>query len=427
MYFLLTAPHPDDDIIGLGDYISTLIQENHEVGVWFMTDGNNKERRVEATKALNVLNVENIYWSTLPFYKSKERIWTGKDVNMCTNMLNMISPFNLAICYDADPHSTHIKCFEILKQSLINTSFKNLKNIYLYRSAWGQTTFYNMANHRLIEKHVTQKALKLRSLKHHTSQMMLDVSDGFGNNLIDRGNLDKEYYYKIHISEINTISPCFPILHRRFVKTNDICMYVYEHFVSKMKEGSRVIFPTGNTPLKLYQYCREKETNCFEIYQMDEYFRSVEYRNYLKKELTKKHQFHFIDAFALDIEAECERHEKDCHAVDLCILGIGQNGHIGFNEPFSSIDSYTRQTDLSKNTQLVNGTSSTKAITIGLKTILSSKEIVLMANKNKKNIIEKLLKCTSFNNEIPASCLGLHRNVHIIYEDAKLISNANYG
>ena len=425
MYFLLTAPHPDDDIIGLGDLISSLIQEKHEVGVWFMTDGNNKERRVEATKALNVLNVENIYWSTLPFYRRKDKKWTGKDVELCTKMLHMLSPFNLGICYDADPHSTHIKCFQVLKQSLITNNFESLEHIYLYHSAWAQTTFYNMEDrHQLIENHVTQKALKLRSLQQHSSQMNLDVSDGFGNNLLERGNLEKESYFKIHISDINTISPCFPILQRRYIETDDICMYAYEHFVSKMKNQSRVIFPTGNTPLQLYKYCRDNGTNSFEIYQMDEYFKSVEYRNYLQKELSNKHQFHFIDSFASDIVAECERHEKECNGMDLCILGIGQNGHIGFNEPFSNIDSVTRKINLSKNTQKVNGTTSTKAITIGLKTILSSKQIVLLANKNKKNIIEKLLKCTSFDNKIPASCLGLHPNVYIIYESPNIISNA---
>ena len=418
MYFLLTAPHPDDDIIGLGDFISTLIQEGCQVGVWYMTDGNDKQRRVEATKALNVLNVENVFWHTLPFYKDKDRMWSLDDVKICTKILRMCSPTNLGICYDADPHATHIKCFEILKQSLINTANKNLESIYLYLSAWGKTTFYNMGNYNLTENHVTQKALKLKSLQCHGSQMVLDVNDGFGNDLIQRGNLDKEYFYKIPASKLNEIFPCFPILGRRFVKTNDICNYVYTHFVSNLKENSRVIFPTGNTPLKLYKYCRENGTKTFQIYQMDEYYKSDEYRKYLKTELSNKHHFHFIDSFAQDIDAECERHEKDCNNVDLCVLGIGQNGHIGFNEPLSPIDSCTRKIDLSKNTQNVNNTSSTMAITIGLKTILSSKKIVLIANKNKKNIIEKLIKCTKFNSELPASCLGLHKNVHIIYQES---------
>ena len=228
----------------------------------------------------------------------------------------------------------------------------------------------------------------------------------------------KEYFYKIPASKLNEIFPCFPTLGRRFVKTNDICNYVYTHFVSNLKENSRVIFPTGNTPLKLYKYCRENGTKTFQIYQMDEYYKSDEYRKYLKTELSNKHHFHFIDSFAQDIDAECERHEKDCNNVDLCVLGIGQNGHIGFNEPLSPIDSCTRKIDLSKNTQNVNNTSSTMAITIGLKTILSSKKIVLIANKNKKNIIEKLIKCTKFNSELPASCLGLHKNVHIIYQES---------
>ena len=64
MYLLVTSPHPDDDIVGMAD-----MMRNHDgrVGVWFLTDGNNLERRVEATKALNLLGVHDIYWECLPF------------------------------------------------------------------------------------------------------------------------------------------------------------------------------------------------------------------------------------------------------------------------------------------------------------------------------------------------------------------------
>ena len=99
--------------------------------------------------------------------------------------------------------------------------------------------------------------------------------------------------------------------------------------------------------------------------------------------------------------------------VDLCLLGIGSNGHIAFNEPGSSFESKTRVVDLTEQTIQDNSRFfpsiddvPTKAITMGLKPIMSSKKIILMSNgKHKKDILHKALY-GEITEDVPASILG---------------------
>lgn len=112
--------------------------------------------------------------------------------------------------------------------------------------------------------------------------------------------------------------------------------------------------------------------------------------------------------------------------IDLQILGIGTNGHIGFNEPGSLVDSVTRIVKLSKNTIKDNArffTSicdvPTQAISMGLATIMKSKKIYLLAfGKNKKAIVKKLLETKLFSADLPASILHKHADVELVVDQA---------
>ena len=109
--------------------------------------------------------------------------------------------------------------------------------------------------------------------------------------------------------------------------------------------------------------------------------------------------------------------------IDLQILGIGRNGHIGFNKPGSSIDSVTRIVSLDKttikdNSRFFNSISQVpfKAITMGIKTILQSKECLLLASgKNKKQAVEKALK-GPVTSKVPASYLQKHNNLFVVVD-----------
>lgn len=124
-------------------------------------------------------------------------------------------------------------------------------------------------------------------------------------------------------------------------------------------------------------------------------------------------------------DAECERYNtliNSLGGIDVQLLGIGKNGHIGFNEPNTSFRKGTHVIELKESTRIANSRffSSLEevpksAITVGIHTIMNAKRIVLIANgKEKKEILDKAFS-GGVTPEIPASILALHPNLTVIY------------
>ena len=146
----------------------------------------------------------------------------------------------------------------------------------------------------------------------------------------------------------------------------------------------------------------------------------------------KKENIHIPNVFAKDLDLasfEYEQKIKECNGLDLVILGIGLNGHIGLNEPGSAEDSLTRVVALSQSTRNSNksvmGTRNVPltAITMGIGTILNAKKCVLLATgETKAEIIQKLVN-GDISSKIPASNLKQHKDFELILdkESAKLI------
>lgn len=129
-----------------------------------------------------------------------------------------------------------------------------------------------------------------------------------------------------------------------------------------------------------------------------------------------------------DIKDHCRRYEqliKDTGGIDLQILGIGNNGHIGFNEPGSGIYSKTRLITLDNSTRLANAYEFANiaevprlAITMGISTILQSKKILLMAwGSAKAPVIKKAVEDDDIE-QVPASLLQNHDDVTFIVDEA---------
>ena len=127
---------------------------------------------------------------------------------------------------------------------------------------------------------------------------------------------------------------------------------------------------------------------------------------------------------AKDADKECADYEKRIEAsagVDIQILGIGQNGHIGFNEPDSALNVKTHKTALTQNTIEANSRFfasiddvPTAALTMGMGTIMKAKKIILLASGiNKKEAIAAL-KGDDITTSVPATLLKLHDDVTII-------------
>jgi glucosamine-6-phosphate deaminase len=131
-----------------------------------------------------------------------------------------------------------------------------------------------------------------------------------------------------------------------------------------------------------------------------------------------------------DINQECLRYEqliKDLVDIDLQLLGIGQNGHIGFNEPGTSFKSRTHVVKLAESTRKANARFfesidevPAHAITMGIASILDSREIVLLASGSAKAEAIRRLVNGEPDEQFPASALKLHPNVTIIADEEAL-------
>ena len=123
-------------------------------------------------------------------------------------------------------------------------------------------------------------------------------------------------------------------------------------------------------------------------------------------------------------EEECRRYDKmieDEGGIDLQLLGIGRNGHIGFNEPDEKLYTDTHLTGLTENTIEANSRFfaskdevPTKALTMGMSSILKAKKIILLASgKSKAAVVAELLG-GMVSTSVPATLLNLHSDVVLI-------------
>lgn len=133
---------------------------------------------------------------------------------------------------------------------------------------------------------------------------------------------------------------------------------------------------------------------------------------------------HVPDGEALDLAGECDRYESmvaRAGGIDLAVLGIGENGHIGFNEPGSPLDSRTRVVDLAPASRRANAhlferlsDVPSRAITMGIGTILEARRLILLANGSAKaDALHRALR-GPVATSLPASALQLHPNVVVI-------------
>ncbi len=129
------------------------------------------------------------------------------------------------------------------------------------------------------------------------------------------------------------------------------------------------------------------------------------------------------DGTAPDPEAEGDRYEEFINSlggVDLQVLGIGRNGHIGFNEPSDHFPRFVHPVQLTQSTIQANSRLfdrvedvPTQAITMGIGTIMKAKRILLVAGEEKKDIIHRALY-DIITPAVPASVLQLHHDVTVI-------------
>jgi glucosamine-6-phosphate deaminase len=137
---------------------------------------------------------------------------------------------------------------------------------------------------------------------------------------------------------------------------------------------------------------------------------------------------HLPEGAASDLDAECEKYERLIHqngGIDLQLLGIGDSGHIGFNEPLSALNSRTRVVALDpatirQNAALFGSADKVprRAITMGVATILGSRQSILLATgKDKSEMIRQTVE-GPLTNMISATALQLHQHCTIVLDKA---------
>ena len=219
----------------------------------------------------------------------------------------------------------------------------------------------------------------------------------------------------------------------------------FELIQEEMEKGAKVLgLATGSTPVKLYEIMRKSAVDFsgMTAINLDEYVGLPaddpnSYHSFMKEQLFNAKPFKksFLPDGMADEAKECAHYEEIIreNPIDVQILGIGTNGHIGFNEPGTAFDSRTQKVALLQATIDANKRFFEReedvprfAYSMGIQTILSAKKIILLAfGKQKAEAVQKALE-GPVTEAMPASVLQRHQNVIVILdEDAASLLNRN--
>ncbi|MFL0250265.1 glucosamine-6-phosphate deaminase [Clostridium neuense] len=220
-----------------------------------------------------------------------------------------------------------------------------------------------------------------------------------------------------------------------------------------LKHNSVLGLATGDTPIGMYKELiklyNEKKIDFSDVrsFNLDEYYgiskeNNQSYYYYMMNNLfnhvnMRKENINILDGKTDNVALECLNYEKrikEVGGIDIQVLGIGVNGHIGFNEPNVNFESETHLVDLDQKTIESNSRFfksieevPKSALSMGIKTIMQSKVIVLLANGEAK--AEAIAKTVNGKicPEVQASILQLHNNVNIIVDKAaaKLLKSSD--
>jgi glucosamine-6-phosphate deaminase len=203
--------------------------------------------------------------------------------------------------------------------------------------------------------------------------------------------------------------------------------------------------PTGRTPLLLYEELVKRaaagrvDFSAVTTFNLDEFFgipasHPGSYRSFMQRYLFDHvnidgSRVHFLDGSAGNpVEEGCRYEQSIEHAggIDLQLLGIGSNGHIGFNEPGAFLEARTHLVTLRPETRRSNAALfggdadavPSQAMSMGMATILGARSIVLIATGERKASCVEQLVSGSITTQLPASFLQLHTDVEIVLDEA---------
>jgi len=238
-------------------------------------------------------------------------------------------------------------------------------------------------------------------------------------------------------------------MHLIIKKTKQEAGIFAAHYIAgkiKSAGGKKFVLglPTGSTPLitydELIKLNKENKVSFENVvtFNMDEYVGLPEnheqsyhffmYRNLFDHINIGKNNIHILNGMAQDLQKECEDYEKEIEnagGIDLFLGGVGEDGHIAFNEPFTSLCSRTHVQPLTKDTIRVNsrffdGDMSKvplKALTVGVQTITDAKEVLILAfGQNKAKALYHAVE-EGVSHKWTLSALQMHNNATIVCDE----------
>ncbi len=216
-----------------------------------------------------------------------------------------------------------------------------------------------------------------------------------------------------------------------------------EVVISEMQKKPDLVMglATGSTPLGLYRKLVKAEKqgkisfSKVTTFNLDEYypikrtdkqsFYYFKFKNLFNKVRIKKSKVNILNGETKNPKKECKLYQNKLrkNKIDIQILGIGANGHIGYNEPSSSFKSRTRLVNLAEKTIKDNSrffakkeNVPKKALTMGIADIMDAKKIVLLASgSNKAKVVRRMIE-GPINENCPASVLRKHHNATVILD-----------
>jgi len=223
------------------------------------------------------------------------------------------------------------------------------------------------------------------------------------------------------------------------------------HYIAdKIKEKAAVTndpfilgLPTGSTPIATYQELvrmyKAGEVSFKNVitFNMDEYvglpeshpesYHSFMHKNFFDHVDVPANNIHILNGNATDLKKECSDYEAaiaKSGGIDLFLGGIGEDGHIAFNEPFSSLVSRTRVVTLTEDTRVVNSRFfdndvnqvPKQAMSVGVGTILSAKEVLILAFGEKKAAAVKAGIEGPYTHTVTFSALQAHENGIVVLD-----------
>jgi len=182
------------------------------------------------------------------------------------------------------------------------------------------------------------------------------------------------------------------------------------------KPAANLMLATGSTMEPVYALLREDclDFSLVRTFNLDEYYQGNQFREFMNTQL-----FDHVNICSTNIHFPALGYDEligEAGGIDLCILGIGVNGHIAFNEPGASINSRTRVVELDASTRVRNSKLSgaeipSKAISVGIATILDCNKIIVVSSGKEKHEAVNNARYSDISDKCPASFLQTHSDV----------------